>query len=122
MARRQILDDRTTGKGLPESRQHTRQCGGWAVLLAYRAYNSDAQRDPVTARRSAADSKPLPHRIDPPGFCQPLSRLRNLGEPSSTSHAFLHHHNQMQKRVANYLALVELASIRIWLRHNESET
>jgi transposase len=91
------------------------------VLLADRAYDSDALRDMMTARGAWANIKPLAHRTDPPAFSPFLYRYRNLVERffNKLKH-FRAIATRYEKRAANYLALVKLASIRIWLRHNES--
>jgi transposase len=91
------------------------------VLLADRAYDSGALRDMMTARGAWANIKPLAHRTDPPAFSPFLYRYRNLVERffNKLKH-FRAIATRYEKRAANYLALVKLASIRIWLRHNES--
>jgi transposase len=93
------------------------------VLLADRAYDSDTLRDMMTARGAWANIKPLTHRTDPPAFSPFLYRYRNLVERffNKLKH-FRAIATRYEKRAANYLALVKLASIRIWLRHNESVT
>jgi transposase len=87
------------------------------VLLADRAYDSDTLRDMMTARGAWANIKPLAHRTDPPAFSPFLYRYRNLVERffNKLKH-FRAIATRYEKRAANYLALVKLASIRIWLR------
>lgn len=97
--------------------------GDGDVLLADRAYDSDAMRARLAARGAWACVKPMPHRKRLPAFSPFLYRYRNLVE-----HFFnkLKHFRAVatryDKRDDNFLASVQLASIRIWLRHNESVT
>jgi transposase len=93
------------------------------VLLADRAYDSNALRDTMTAQAAWANIKPMAHRVDPPAFSPFLYRYRNLVERffNKLKH-FRAIATRYEKRAANYLALVKLASVRIWLRHNESVT
>ena len=93
------------------------------ILLADRAYDSNALRDMMTAQGAWANIKPMAHRIDKPAFSPFLYRYRNLVERffNKLKH-FRAIATRYEKRAANYLALVKLASVRIWLRHNESVT
>ena len=62
----------------------------------------------------------MDHRLDPPAFSPFLYRYRNLVERFFNK---LKHYRAIatryEKHATNYLALVKLAAIRIWLRHNE---
>jgi len=91
------------------------------ILLADRAYDSNALRASMQAQGAWANIKPMPHRIDPPAFSSFLYRYRNLVERFFNR---LKHYRAIatryEKHAANYLALVKLAAIRIWLRHYES--
>jgi transposase len=93
------------------------------ILLADRAYDSNALRDTMHAQGAWANIKPMPHRLNPPAFSPFLYRYRNLVERFFNK---LKHYRAIatryEKRAANYLALVKLASVRIWLRHYESVT
>ncbi len=93
------------------------------ILLADRAYDSNALRDAMEAQGAWANIKPMPNRRNPPAFSPFLYRYRNLVERffNKIKH-FRAIATRYEKRAANYLALVKLASIRIWLRHNESVT
>ena len=93
------------------------------VLLADRAYDSNKLRETLAARGAWANVKPMPHRIDPPEFSKLLYRERNLVERffNKLKH-FRAVATRYDKRDDNYLASVKLASIRIWLRFNESVT
>jgi len=91
------------------------------ILLADRAYDSDGLRETMTAQGAWANIRPISRRRDPPAFSPFLYRYRNLVERFFNK---LKHYRAIatryEKHATNYLALVKLASIRIWLRHNES--
>jgi transposase len=93
------------------------------TLLADRAYDSNALREAMTAQGAWANIKPMSRRLDPPAFSPFLYRYRNLVERFFSK---LKHYRAVatryEKHAANYLAVVKLAAIRIWLRHNESVT
>ena len=93
------------------------------VLLADRAYDSDAMRETLAARGAWACVKPMPNRKRIPAFSPFLYRRRNLVERffSKLKH-FRAVATRYDKRDDNFLASVQLASIRIWLRYNESVT
>jgi transposase len=92
-------------------------------LLADRAYDSSALRDAMAAQCAWANIRPTSRRIDPPAFSPFLYRYRNLVERFFSK---IKHYRAIatryEKRDDNYLALVKLAGVRIWLRHNESVT
>ena len=91
------------------------------ILLADRAYDSNALRETITAQAVWANIRPMEHRLDPPVFSPFLYRYRNLVERFFNK---LKHYRAIatryEKRAAHYLALVKLAALRVWLRHNES--
>jgi transposase len=93
------------------------------ILLADRGYDSDALRDQMAARGAWANIKPMPTRKNIPAFSTFLYRYRNLVERffNRVKH-FRAVATRYDKRDDNFLASVQLASIRIWLRHNESVT
>jgi transposase len=93
------------------------------VLLADRAYDSDALREAMRARGAWANIRPLGNRRNRPSFSPFLYRYRNLVERffNKLKH-FRAIATRYEKQAENYLALVKLASIRIWLRYNESVT
>ncbi len=92
-------------------------------LLADRAYDSDALRQRLDARGAWANIKPMPNRKNVPAFSSYLYRYRNLVERFFNK---IKHYRAVatryDKRADNFLAGVKLASIRIWLRFNESMT
>ena len=97
--------------------------GPGQVLLADRAYDSNALHEMLQSRGARANVKPMPQRLDPPAFDKRLYRRRNLVERffNKLKH-FRAVATRYDKRDDNYLASVKLASIRIWLRFNESMT
>lgn len=93
------------------------------ILLADRAYDSDALRVEIAARGAWANIRPMPNRKRRPVFSAFLYRYRNLVERffNRLKH-FRAVATRYDKRDDNFLASVQLASLRIWLRHNESVT
>jgi transposase len=93
------------------------------VLLADRAYDADNLRAAIAAKGAWANIAPMPQRRRKPVFDKFLYRYRNLVERffSKLKH-FRAVATRYEKRDDNYLASVQLASIRIWLRFNESVT
>ncbi len=87
------------------------------VLLADRAYDSDALRSALAERGAWANVKPMPRRVKVPAFSPFLYRYRNLVERFFNK---LKHSRavatRFEKHDANYLALVKLAAARIWMR------
>src|SRR5260370_32463287 len=91
------------------------------MLLADRGYDADWIRELVRQQGAWANIPPKRNRKDPIFFSPHLYRARNLIE------RFFNKIKQCRriatrydKLAANYLAFVKLASIRIWLRPNES--
>ena len=93
------------------------------ILLADRAYDSDALRQGLAERGAWANVKPMPNRKNVPAFSAFLYRYRNLVERFFNK---LKHYRgvatRYDKRADNYLAGVKLASARIWMRVNELMT
>ena len=91
------------------------------ILLADRAYDSDALRRTLAERGAWANVKPMPGRKNIPAFSGFLYRYRNLVERffNKLKH-FRGVATRYDKRADNYLAGVKLASARIWMRFNES--
>ena len=54
--------------------------GGGQILLADRAYDSDALREALAERGAWANIKPMPRRVNIPAFSSFLYRYRNLVE------------------------------------------
>lgn len=97
--------------------------GRGQILLADRAYDSDALRQSLADRGAWANIKPLSRRIRVPAFSSFLYRYRNLAERffNKLKH-FRAVATRFEKHDANYLALVKLAASRIWMRSYESVT
>jgi transposase len=91
--------------------------GPGQILLADRAYDSDALRQTLADRGAWANVKPMPGRVNVPVFSPYLYRLRNLVERffNKLKH-FRAIATRFEKHDANYLALVKLAAARIWMR------
>jgi transposase len=91
--------------------------GKGQTLLADRAYDSDALRNTLAERGAKANIKPMPNRVNIPKFNKKLYRKRNLVERffNKLKH-FRAVATRFEKHDANYLALVKLASARIWMR------
>lgn len=95
--------------------------GAGQILIADRAYDSDFLRQTMAARGAWANIRPLARRVDMPAFSPFLYRYRNLVERffNKLKH-FRAIATRYEKHAANYLALVKLAAIRIWMRAYES--
>ena len=91
------------------------------MLLADKAYDSDAIRSLVAANGGWANIPPRRNRRDPICFSPVLYRDRNLVERFFNR---IKHCRRIatryEKRAVNFLAFVKLAAIRIWLRVYES--
>jgi len=87
------------------------------ILLADRAYDSDALRQMLADQGAWANIKPMPRRVRVLAFSKFLYRYRNLVERffSKIKH-FRAVATRYEKHAENYLALVKLASARIWMR------
>ena len=91
------------------------------ILLADRAYDSNALRETLAARGARANVRAMPQRLNPPSFSKRLYRKRNLVERFFNKlKQFRAIATRYDKRDDNYLACVKLASVRIWMRFNES--
>jgi len=91
--------------------------GAEQILLADRAYDSDALRAAMAKRGAWANIKPMPNRVNVPAFSPWLYRYRNLVERffNKLKH-FRAVATRFEKHDVNYLALVKLAASRIWMR------
>ena len=97
--------------------------GPGQTLLADRAYDSDVLRDMLAERGAVANIRLMPTRKRLPSFDPLLYRQRNQVERffSKIKH-FRAVATRYDKRDDNFLASVQLASLRIWLRTYESVT
>ena len=95
--------------------------GEGTVLLADRAYDSDAIRAKLSRQGALANIRPLDQRVETPAFSPKVYKMRNLVERFFSK---LKHFRAVATRFcrhdANYLASVQLAALRIWMRFNES--
>ena len=91
--------------------------GPGQILLADRAYDSDGLRERPEEQGAWANIKPMPNRVNIPAFSPFLYRYRNLVERffNKIKH-FRAVATRFEKHDANYLAIVKLAAVRIWMR------
>lgn len=91
------------------------------MLLVDRGYDADWIRALATKKGIWANIPPRCNRKEPICFSPYLYRARNLVERFFNK---IKHCRRVPTRydklAANYLAFVQLASIRLWLRVNES--
>src|SRR5215204_5115331 len=92
-----------------------------SMLLADRGYDADWIRDLAARKGALANIPPRCNRTEPICFSPYLYRARNLVERFFNK---IKHCRRIATRydklASNYLAFVHLASIRLWLRANES--
>ncbi|MFC3135576.1 IS5 family transposase, partial [Microbaculum marinum] len=95
--------------------------GRGQALLADAAYDSDALRQQMTAQGGWLCAKPVSYRRRKPPFSRWLYRFRNVVERFFCR---LKHYRAIatryEKHDENYLAIVKLASIRMWIKSYES--
>ena len=93
------------------------------ILIADRAYDANWLRDAMAARGAWANVRPLTGRKASYSFSSWVYRQRNAVERffNKLKH-FRAIATRYDKRDDNFLASIQLASIRIWLRPNESVT
>ena len=91
--------------------------GEGCVLLADRAYDSDAMRNALAARGAWACVKPMPNRKRIPAFSPFLYRYRNLVERffNKLKH-FRRVATRYDKLLKNFMGFVKLAAIAIWIK------
>jgi transposase len=91
--------------------------GAGQILLAERAYDSDALRTALAERGAWANVKPMPRRVNIPAFSPFLYRYRNLVERffNKIKH-FRAVATRFEKHDANDLAVVKLVAAPIWMR------
>ena len=97
--------------------------GSGQILLADRAYDSDALRLSIAQRGAWANVKPMPNRVNVPAFSAFLYRYRNHVERFFNK---IKHYRAIatryEKHASNFLAAVKLVATRIWMRNYESMT
>lgn len=91
--------------------------GAGDVLLADRAYDSDALRAEMEERGVFANVRLMPQRVHKPPFSANLYKLRNAVERFFSK---IKHYRAIatryEKHPENYLALIKLAAARIWMK------
>lgn len=94
-----------------------------SILLADRAYDSDRLHQHLASSGAWGNIRAMPNRVNIPAFSPWLYRQRNLVERffNKLKH-FRAIATRYDKRDDNYLAAIQLAAVRIWLRSNESVT
>jgi transposase len=91
------------------------------TLLADRAYDSDELRQSLDERGAWANIKPMPNRKTYRLFSSYLYRYRNLVERFFNKIKYYRAvATRYDKTPENLLAGVKLASLRLWMRFNES--
>ena len=94
-----------------------------SIVLADKAYDADWLRRQIEAAGAAPNIPAMIHRRWKPCFSPALYQQRNRIERffNRIKH-FRRVATRYEKRASNYLAMLKLAAIQIWLRHNESMT
>ena len=92
-----------------------------AMVLADKAYDASAIREMIDGQGAWANIPPKSNRKDPICFSPHLYKARNLVERffNKIKH-FRRIATRYDKLAANYMAMIKLASIRVWLRAYES--
>jgi len=92
-------------------------------VLADKAYDADRIRELIQDQGATPNIPPKSNRRWKPCFSKRLYRERNLIERffSKLKH-FRRVATRYDKLAANFLAMVQLASMRLWLRVYESTT
>ncbi len=92
-----------------------------AMVLADKAYDANAIREMINDQGAWANIPPRSNRKDPICFSPYLYKARNLVERffNKIKH-FRRIATRYDKLAANYMAMIKLASIRVWLRFIES--
>lgn len=95
--------------------------GPGQALLADAAYDSDALRRQMKAQGGWLCAKPVSYRRQKPPFSRWLYRFRNVVERffNRIKHCRAIA-TRYEKHDENYLALIKLAAIRLWIGNNES--
>ena len=91
------------------------------VLLGDKAYDADWLRQSIEAQGAAPNIPDKSNRKEMHCFSKTLYKERNRVERffNKIKH-FRRVATRFEKHAQNYLAMIKLASIRIWMRHNES--
>ena len=97
--------------------------GPGTIVLADKAYDADCIRNLIEAQGATPNIPPKGNRRWKPCFSKWLYRERNLIERffSKLKH-FRRVATRYDKLAANFLAMIQLAAMRLWLRAYESTT
>ena len=88
--------------------------GPGQILLADRAYDSNALREKLEKQGVWANIRPMPRRKNPPVFCKFMYRYRNTVERFfSKIKQYRAIACRYDKHDANFIALIKIASARI---------
>jgi transposase len=98
-------------------------CPVAARLLGHLRPDTDWLRRQIEAAGAAPNIPPMAHRRRKPCFSPVLYRARNRIERffNRIKH-FRRLATRYEKHAANFLAMLKLAAVHLWLRHNESVT
>jgi transposase len=107
----------------PIAKQLLHHLGKGSIFMGDKAYDANGLRDEIAECGAWANIPSKSNRRDPAPFSAFLYRYRNLAERffNKLKH-FRAIATRYEKRAENYLALIKLAAVRIWLRANESMT
>ena len=91
------------------------------IVLGDKAYDTDELRWQIEAQGAAPNIPDKANRKEKHCFSKTLYKERNRVERffNKIKH-FRRIATRFEKLAENFLAMIKLASIRIWLRHNES--
>ncbi len=119
----QARPDRRIGARRPDCRSSARTSRSGTIGLADKAYDADCIRELTEGQRATPNIPPKSNRRWKPCFSKRLYRECNLIERFSSR---LKHFRRVATRygkLADYfLAMIQLASMRLWLRAYESTT
>jgi transposase len=94
-----------------------------AIVLGDKAYDTDWIRETIEAQGAAPNIPDKINRKHRHCFSKTLYKERNQVERFFNRIKHLRRvATRFEKHAANYLAMIKLAAIRIWLRFNESMT
>jgi transposase len=96
--------------------------GPRTIVLADKAYDADRIRELIQEQGATPNIPPKRNRRWKLCFSKRLYRERNLIERFSKLKHFRRVATRYDKLATNFLAMVQLASIRLWLRTDESTT
>ena len=93
-----------------------------SIFLAYRAYDADKLRKAIARKGAFAKVSPMPQRPAAQPSAIPLPATQSGRRLLQQDQALPSHRTRYDKRHDNVLASVQLAAIRIGLRHKGTVT